>query len=111
MDVIKAVENYSYYHGITLQSREEWEAWRVQACEEWMLDKAILGKEGEEDGLCESEPDHSGNDRFLHGSKGDCRQSRGERQHCLPDAARLLGEDGPVWESLPCAGDRSGGCN
>ncbi len=31
MDVIKAVESYPYYHSMTGQSREEWEAWRVQA--------------------------------------------------------------------------------
>ena len=56
MDVIKAVESYSYYHGITGQSWKEWEAWRVQACEEWMLDKSIIGKgdsgDGEADRNC-----------------------------------------------------------
>lgn len=47
MDVIKAVEGYPYCHSVTGQSMEEWAAWRVQAVEEWMLDKAILEK-GEE---------------------------------------------------------------
>ena len=50
MDVIKAVEGYPYYHSVTGQSMEEWAAWRVQAMEEWMLDKAILQKGAEEDG-------------------------------------------------------------
>ena len=44
MDIIKAVEDFSYYHSMTGQSREEWQAWRVQAVEEWMLDKEILEK-------------------------------------------------------------------
>lgn len=50
MDVIKAIENYSYYHRITGRSWDEWNAWRVQACEEWMLDKAILEKGDSADG-------------------------------------------------------------
>lgn len=94
MDVIKAVEDFTYYHSMTGQSREEWQAWRVQAVEEWMLDKKILGKESERDGMCEGEPDNSGDDRFLPVSAGDCGQGRGERQHSLQDAARVPGEDG-----------------
>lgn len=109
MDVIKAVESYPYYHSMTGQSREEWEAWRVQACEEWMLDKNILGKESERDGSSESEPDHSGNDSILHEPAGNRGQSWGERQYRLPDAARVFGEDGPVRESMPGAGDSSRG--
>lgn len=38
MDVIRAIEDYSYYHSITGGSREEWEAWRVAAMKEWELD-------------------------------------------------------------------------
>ena len=55
MDVIKAVESYSYYHDVTGQSREQWEEWRVQACEEWMLDKGILEKGEDEDGKTDYE--------------------------------------------------------
>lgn len=55
MDIIKAVESYPYYHSMTGQSREEWEAWRVQACEEWMLDKAILEKGEDVDGEADSD--------------------------------------------------------
>lgn len=55
MDVIKAVGSYPYYHSMTGQSREEWEAWRVQACEEWMLDKAILEKGEDVDGKADSD--------------------------------------------------------
>ena len=71
MDVIKAIESYPYYHSMTGQSREEWQAWRVQAVEEWMLDKEILRREGETDGMCEGETDNSGNDSILHVSVGD----------------------------------------
>lgn len=111
MDVIKAVESYPYYHSMTGQSREEWEAWRVQACEEWMLDKNILGKESERDGSSESKPDYSGNDSILHESAGDCGQSRGERQYRLSDAARVFGEDGPVRPCVQGSGDIPGGCH
>ena len=111
MDVIKAVESYPYYHSMTGQSREEWEAWRVQACEEWMLDKNILGKESERDGSSESEPDHSGNDSILSVSAGNRGQSRGERQYRLSDAARVPGEDGPVQPCVQGSGDISRGCD
>lgn len=110
MDIIKAVEDFSYYHSMTDQSREGWQAWRVQAVEEWMLDKKILGKEGERDGSGEGEPDNSGNDGILHESAGDRGQGRGERQHRLPDAARVPGEDGQVRESVPGSWHSSGGC-
>lgn len=109
MDVIKAVESYPYYHSMTGQSREEWEAWRVQACEEWMLDKNILGKESERDGSSESKPDYSGNDSVLSVATGDCGQSRGERQYRLSDAARVLGEARKVWEGMQSLGDIPGG--
>ena len=111
MDVIKAVESYSYYHNITGQSREEWEAWRVHACEEWMLNKAILGKEGENNGSSKSESDHSSNDRFLHVSKRDCGGSRRIRQHCVSDAARLSGETREIREGLPGVEGSSRGCD
>lgn len=111
MDVIKAVEDFTYYHSMTGQSREEWEAWRVQACEEWMLDKNILGKESERDGSSESKPDHSGNDSVLSVATGDCGQSRGERQYRLSDAARVFGEDGPVRPCVQGSGDIPGGCH
>ncbi len=107
MDVIKAVESYPYYHSMTGQSREEWEAWRVQACEEWMLDKAILEKG--EDGSSESKPDYSVNDSVLSVATGDCGQSRGERQYRLSDAARVLGEARKVWEGMQSLGDIPGG--
>lgn len=108
MDVIKAVESYPYYHSMTGQSREEWEAWRVQACEEWMLDKNILGKESERDGSSESEPDYSGNDSILHEPAGDCGGSRHIRQCRISDAARVFGEDGPLREGVCRSGDRPG---
>ena len=111
MDVIKAVESYPYYHSMTGQSREEWEAWRVQACEEWMLDKNILGKESERDGSSESEPDNSSNDSILSVSAGDCGQGRGERQYRVPDAARVPGEDGSVRPCVQGSGDIPGGCD
>lgn len=50
MDIIRGIENFQYYHSMTGGSREEWQAWRVQAVEEWMLDKKILEKGAEEDG-------------------------------------------------------------
>lgn len=108
MDVIKAVESYPYYHSMTGQSREEWEAWRVQACEEWMLDKNILGKESERDGSSESKTNHSSNDGILHESAGDCGQGRGEREHRLSDAARVPGEDGQVRPCVQGPGGRPG---
>lgn len=111
MDIIKAVEEFSYYHSMTGQSREEWQAWRVQAVEEWMLDKEILEKGEEEDGSSESESDHSSNDSILYESAGDCGGSRRIRQCCLPDAARLSGEDGAVREGVPGSGDSSRGCD
>ena len=111
MDVIKAVESYPYYHSMTGQSREEWEAWRVQACEEWMLDKNILGKESERDGSSESKPDYSGNDSIMHEPTGNRGQSRGERQYRLSDAARVFGEDGPVRPCVQGSGDIPGGCH
>lgn len=111
MDIIKAVEDFSNYHSMTGQSREEWQAWRVQAVEEWMLDKEILGKESERDGSSESEPDNSGNDGVLSVSTGDCGQGRGERQHSLQDAAWVPGEDGQIRESVFRPGDSSGGCH
>lgn len=49
MDVIKAIEDFQYFHSMTGRSRKDWETWRVQACEEWKLDKAIL-EEGENHG-------------------------------------------------------------
>ncbi len=111
MDVIKAIEDYLYYHSMTGQSREEWEAWRVQACDEWMLDKRILGKEGEGNGSSESKPDHSSNDSILHESAGDCGGSRRIRQYRLSDAARVFGEDGPVRPCVQGSGDIPGGCH
>lgn len=48
MNIIEAVESYPYYHSMTGGSREEWEAWRVRACEEWMLGRRIL--EGDSNG-------------------------------------------------------------
>lgn len=100
MDIIKLVESYPYYHSMTGGSREEWAAWRVRACEEWMLSKEILGKEGEGDGSSKSESDDSGDDGILSEPARDCGQGRGEREHRVPDAARLSGEDGPFRESL-----------
>ena len=44
MDVIKAIENYMYYHRITGKSIKEWQKWRIQAVAEWKLDKGILKK-------------------------------------------------------------------
>lgn len=38
MDVIRAIEDYNYYHSVTGGSREEWKAWRVAAMKEWELD-------------------------------------------------------------------------
>ena len=101
MDVIRAIEDYQYYHDMTGQGREEWAAWRVQACGEWMLDKKILGKESGKDGSGESE----------HESTGNRGQGRGEREHRLPDAARVPGEDGQVREGVRRPGDIPGGCH
>ena len=100
MDVIRAIESYPYYHSMTGRSREEWNAWRVRACEEWKLNKEILEKEGGNNGMCESESDYSGDDGVLHVSPGDRGQGRGEREHRLPDAARVPGEDGPIREGV-----------
>ena len=36
--MIRAIEDYSYYHSVTGRSQEEWEAWRVAAMKEWELD-------------------------------------------------------------------------
>lgn len=46
MDIIKAIEDFTYYHNATGYSREEWEKWRIKAVEEWKLDMSlIVGKE------------------------------------------------------------------
>ena len=111
MDVIRAIEDYQYYHDMTGQGREEWSAWRVQAVEEWMLDKKILGKESGKDGSGESEPDNSSDDCIMHESTGNRGQGRGEREHRLPDAARVPGEDGQVREGVRRPGDIPGGCH
>ena len=108
MDVIKAVESYPYYHSMTGQSREGWEAWRVQACEEWMLDKNILGKESERDGSSESKPDYSGNDSVLSVSTGDCGQGRGIGQCGVQNQKRLSGETRKIRESMQSLGDIPG---
>lgn len=48
MDIIKAIEDFTYYHNATAHSREEWEKWRIKAAEEWKLDVSlIVGKERE----------------------------------------------------------------
>lgn len=111
MDVIRAIESYPYYHSMTGQSREEWAAWRVQACKEWMPDKNILGKDGVGNGSSKSKSDYSSNDSILHEPAGDCGQGRGEREHRLPDAARVLGEARKVREGMQGLGDIPGGCH
>lgn len=111
MDVIKAIKIFQYYHSMTGQSREEWAAWRVQACEEWMLDKSILGKEGEGNGSSKGESDNSSNDKILYVTKGDCRGSRRVRQYSVPDAARVSGETRKVREGVQSTGDSPGGCH
>lgn len=75
MDVIKEIKSYPYYHSMTGQSREEWAAWRVQAVDEWMLDKKILEKGEEEDGK-EADSDRKG----CHGNPGGVRV-KGIRNH------------------------------
>lgn len=105
MDVIRAIESYPYYHSMTGQSREEWEAWRVQTCEEWMLDKGILGKESERDGSSESGRDCSGNDSVLHESPGDSGQGGGICQCGLQSQKRLFGETRKIRENLQSLGD------
>lgn len=37
MDIIKALEDFNYYHSVTDGSLEEWKAWRQQAVREWGL--------------------------------------------------------------------------
>lgn len=37
MDVIKAIENYEYYHQHTGGEPEQWVSWRQQAAQEWGL--------------------------------------------------------------------------
>ena len=110
MDVIKAVENFQYYHSMTGQSREEWEAWRVQACEEWMLDKEILRKEGEGNGSSKSESDYSSDDKIVSVTKGDRGQGWSEPEYRLPDAARLSGEDGAVRKGVSGSWYSTRGC-
>ena len=47
VDVIRAIEDYSYYHSVTGRSQEEWEAWRVAAMKEWELDPDKVESEEE----------------------------------------------------------------
>lgn len=42
MDVIRAVEDYTYYHNMTGNSPVTWEKWRIKVIEEWKLDKAMM---------------------------------------------------------------------
>lgn len=51
MNVIKAIEDYSYYHKITGQCMDAWEKWRASEVEKWDLDKAMLEKGKREDDL------------------------------------------------------------
>ena len=44
MDVIKAIESFTYYHNVTGQNRDVWEKWRKEAVEEWQLDRALIKK-------------------------------------------------------------------
>lgn len=55
MNVIKAIEDYSYYHKITGQSMDKWEKWRTKEVEKWHLDKSILGKGASADGKADHE--------------------------------------------------------
>ncbi len=64
MNVIKAIEDYSYYHKITGQSMDKWEKWRTEEVEKWHLDKSILWKEVAADG--EADYERPG----CHGSAG-----------------------------------------
>lgn len=50
MNVIKAIEDYSYYHKITGQCMDAWEKWRAAEVEKWDLDKAMLKKGAGADG-------------------------------------------------------------
>lgn len=47
MDVIKAIEDFTYWTGMTGQGYEEWQIWRTQAAQEWQLDASVLEKGGE----------------------------------------------------------------
>ncbi len=51
MNVIKAIEDFKYWTGITGQSYEEWQIWRIQTAQKWQLDISIL-EEGGEDMVC-----------------------------------------------------------
>lgn len=44
MDVIRAIESYAYYHNVTGQNRDAWEKWRIEAVEEWQLDRSLIQK-------------------------------------------------------------------
>lgn len=40
MDVIKAIEDYSYYYSATGQDQDTWTMWRAEAVNKWGLDAA-----------------------------------------------------------------------
>lgn len=44
MNIIKAIEDFTYYHNVTGQDRKAWEEWRIKAVEEWQLDRALIEK-------------------------------------------------------------------
>lgn len=37
MNIIRAIEEFSYYYSITGRSLDEWRTWRQQAMKEWGL--------------------------------------------------------------------------
>lgn len=55
MNVIKAIEDYSYYHKITGQGMKHWEKWRAKEVAKWHLDKSMLGKGASADGKADYE--------------------------------------------------------
>ena len=48
MNVIKAIEDFKYWTGITGKSYEEWQIWRIQTAQKWQLDISILEEDGED---------------------------------------------------------------
>lgn len=55
MNVIKAIEDYSYYHKITGQDMCKWKKWRAAIVDKWHLDKTILEKGAAADGKASHE--------------------------------------------------------
>lgn len=42
MNIIKAIEDFTYYHNVTGHCRKEWKKWRIQAVEDWKLDISLI---------------------------------------------------------------------